>query len=105
MIEGQKSDFAEAESPDPEVTAKAKRRSFSAPYKKILTEVEAAAGTGNNWRDPAARRNLFFHVDELAEGTRCSRGRRIFTETRPEPKRNPLTGDWEGSLRIVSFRQ
>ena len=48
MIEGQKSGLAEAQSADPEVTPKAKRRSFSAPYKKkILAEVEAAAGTGN----------------------------------------------------------
>jgi len=33
---------------DPEVTAKAKRRSFSAAYlTKILAEVQAAAGSGN----------------------------------------------------------
>jgi transposase-like protein len=40
--------FSVSDSPDPEVTPKAKRRSFSAPYKKkILAEVEAAAGTGS----------------------------------------------------------
>jgi hypothetical protein len=48
MTEGQKFGLAEAASPNPEVTPKAKRRSFSAPYKKkILAEVEAAAGSGN----------------------------------------------------------
>jgi transposase-like protein len=48
MIEGQKAGFAEAESPDPEVTPKAKRRSFSATYKKkSFAEVEAAAGSGS----------------------------------------------------------
>jgi hypothetical protein len=42
MIEGQKFGLAEAASPDSEVTPKAKRRSFSALYKKkILAEVEA----------------------------------------------------------------
>jgi hypothetical protein len=43
MMQGQKPGLAESASPDPEVTPKAKRRSFSAPYKKILAEVEAAA--------------------------------------------------------------
>ena len=48
MTEGQKSGLAETESPDPEVTPKAKRRIFRAPYKKkILAEVEAAVGTGS----------------------------------------------------------
>ena len=35
--------------PDPEVTPKAKRRIFSAAYKKkILAEVDAAAGSGRS---------------------------------------------------------
>jgi transposase len=43
MIDGQTT-----ASRDPEVTPKAKRRSFSASYKKkILAEVEAATGTGS----------------------------------------------------------
>ena len=47
MSEVQKATAATAGSPDPEVTPKAKRRSFSAAYKKkILAEVDAAAGTG-----------------------------------------------------------
>ena len=44
MIDGQKAGLSETASPDPEVTPKAKRRIFSAAYKKkILAEVEAAA--------------------------------------------------------------
>jgi hypothetical protein len=47
MIDGQKAGFSGIDSADAEVIPKAKRRSFSAPYKKkILAEVEAAAGSG-----------------------------------------------------------
>ena len=59
MIQGQKPGLAESASPDPEVTPKAKRRSFSAPYKKkILAEVEAAAGTGSIARSCGARESI-----------------------------------------------
>jgi hypothetical protein len=48
MIDAQKVVLLERDSPDPEVTPKAKRGIFNAPYKKkILAEVEAAAGTGS----------------------------------------------------------
>jgi transposase len=48
MIDGQTVGFSEPVTPDPEVTPKAKRRSFSASYKKkILAEVEAAGGSGS----------------------------------------------------------
>ena len=47
MSEGQKA-FSIAEGVDPEVTPKGKRRLFSAAYKKkILSEMDAAAGSGN----------------------------------------------------------
>src|ERR1700742_1552347 len=47
MIEAQKDVLVEQDLPDPEVTPKAKRRTFKAAYKKrILAEVEAAAGSG-----------------------------------------------------------
>jgi transposase-like protein len=47
-MSGQKAGSSAASSPDTEVTAKAKRRSFGAAYKKrILAEVDAAAGTGS----------------------------------------------------------
>jgi len=44
MSDVQKAGLPGSDSPDPEVTPKAKRRSFNAPYKKkILAEVGAAA--------------------------------------------------------------
>ncbi len=48
-MNGYRSGVSEArEGIDPEVMAKAKRRTFSAAYKaKILAEVDAAAGSGN----------------------------------------------------------
>ena len=47
MIDGQESISSVLASVDPEVTPKARRRSFSAAYKKkILAEVDAAAGRG-----------------------------------------------------------
>ena len=49
MSDGQKISLSLAAAPDPEVTPKAKRRNFNATYnkKKILAEVDAAAGTGS----------------------------------------------------------
>jgi transposase len=48
MNDGLKTDVSGPSVPDSEVTPKAKRRSFSAPYKrKIVAEVEAAAGSGS----------------------------------------------------------
>ena len=48
MIDGQNLNAASSISPDPEVTMKAKRRTFSAAYKKkILAEVDAATGSGS----------------------------------------------------------
>lgn len=96
MSNGQKLAASVAVAPDPEVTPKAKRRSFSAVYKKkILAEVDAAAGTGQigvilrrediycstltGWRrerDPAVHQDLS-----------QKRG--------PEPKQNPLAAENE----------
>ena len=48
MIDGRNAARVAAVAPDPEVTPKARRRSFGAAYKKkILAEVDAAAGTGS----------------------------------------------------------
>jgi transposase len=96
MIDGQKVGLSAPDSGDPEVTPKAKRRRFSAPYKKkILAEVEAAAGSGGigeilrregiysstltNWRKER----------DIAVDGAFSRKRG------PEPKRNPLTAENE----------
>jgi hypothetical protein len=49
MIEARKDVLVERDLPDPEVTPKARRRIFKAAYKnkkRILAEVEAAAGSG-----------------------------------------------------------
>jgi hypothetical protein len=71
------------DSPDPEVTPKAKRRSFRAAYKKkILTEVDAAAGSGGIGEILRREGHLFVYVDGFAEGTRGRRGQRLFSEAR-----------------------
>ena len=56
-----------AASPDPEVTPKAKRRSFSAAYKKkILAEVDAAAGPAASVKLLRREGHLFLDADEVA---------------------------------------
>ncbi len=50
---------ASQEKIDPEVTARAKRRSYNAAYKtKILAEVDAAADTGISERSFVARPSI-----------------------------------------------
>ena len=84
------------ETADPEVTAKAKRRSFSAVYKtKILAEVEAAAGSGNIGE--ILRREGIY--SSTLTGWRKERDAAIhsaFSQKRgPEPKNNPFTAENE----------
>ena len=84
------------EAADPEVTAKAKRRSFSAAYKtKILAEVEAAAGSGNIGE--ILRREGIY--SSTLTGWRKERDAAIhsaFSQKRgPEPKNNPFTAENE----------
>ena len=98
------------ETADPEVIAKAKRRSFSAAYKtKILAEVEAAAGSGNIGE--ILRREGIY--SSTLTGWRKERDAAIhsaFSQKRgPEPKNNPFTAEneklrrrnqrWEEELR------
>ena len=85
-----------AGSPDPEVTPKGKRRSFSAAYKKkILAEVDAAAGTGNIGE--ILRREGIY--SSTLTGWRKEREAAVdtaFSQKRgPEPKHNPLTAENE----------
>lgn len=96
MIEGQKTGLAETESPDPEVTAKAKRRSFSALYKKkILAEVEAAAGSGNIG-EILRREGIYSSTLTNWRKERDAAVDGAFSRKRgPEPKRNPLSGENE----------
>jgi transposase len=104
MIDGQMVGFSEPGFPDPEATPKAKRRRFSASYKKkILAEVEAVVGSGGigeilrregiysstlaNWRKER---------DVAVDG--------VFSRKRgPEAKRNPLTAENE-KLRRQNLR-
>jgi transposase len=85
-----------AVSPDQEVTPTAKRRSFSAAYKKkILAEVDAAAGTGNIGE--ILRREGIY--SSTLTGWRKEREAAVdtaFSQKRgPEPKHNPLTAENE----------
>ena len=83
-------------SPDPEVTPKAKRRSFSAAYKtKVLAEVDAAAGTGNIGE--ILRREGIYSLTLTAwRKERDAAVHSAFSQKRgPEPKHNPFTGENE----------
>ncbi len=87
---------AAAEPVNPEVTAKAKRRSFSAAYKtKILSEVDAAAGSGNIGE--ILRREGIY--SSTLTGWRKEREAAIqsaFSQKRgPEAKNNPFTAENE----------
>ena len=96
MSNGQKLAASVAVAPDPEVTPKAKRRSFSATYKKkILAEVDAAAGTG---QIGAILRREGIYSSTLT-GWRRERDAAVhsaFSQKRgPEPKQNPLATENE----------
>lgn len=96
MIEGQNSGLAESSSPDPEVTPKAKRRSFSASYKrKVLAEVEAAAGSGGIG-EILRREGIYSSTLTNWRKERDAAVDDAFSRKRgPEPKRNPLSGENE----------
>ena len=91
MIDGQQTG-----SPDPEVTPKAKRRSFSASYKKkILTEVEAAAGTGGIG-EILRREGIYSSTLTSWRRERDAAMERVFSKKRgPEPKLYPLSAENE----------
>jgi len=97
MIEAQKDVLVERDVPDSEVTPKAKRRIFKAAYKKrILAEVEAAAGSGNIGE--ILRREGIY--SSTLTGWRKEREAAMdaaFSQKRgPEPtKHNPLAGENE----------
>src|SRR5882757_9800154 len=96
MIDGQKSGLAEAASSDPEVTPKAKRRSFSASYKKkILAEVESAAGTGGIG-EILRREGIYSSTLTSWRKERDAVMEGVFSKKRgPEPKRNPFSAENE----------
>ena len=94
MIDGRKTVAVVPDSPDTEVIPKAKRRSFSPSYKKkILAEVEAAAGTGSIGE--ILRREGIY--SSTLTGWRKEREAAVdgaFSQKRgPEPRHNPLTAE------------
>jgi transposase-like protein len=100
MSNGQKGASSVSAAPDPEVTPKAKRRSFSAVYKKkVLAEVDAAAGTG---QIGAILRREGIYSSTLT-GWRREREAAVhnaFSQKRgPEPKQNPLAAENENLRR------
>jgi transposase len=82
--------------PDPEVTPKAKRRSFSAAYKKkILAEVAAAERTGRIG-EVLRREGLYSSTLTYWRKERDAAIHGAFSQKRgPEPKHNPLTAENE----------
>jgi transposase-like protein len=81
---------------DPEVTPKAKRRSFHAAYKKkILAEVDAAAGSGGIG-EVLRREGLYSSTLTAWRKERDAAVDGAFSQKRgPEPKRNPFTSENE----------
>ena len=96
MIDGQKVVLVSGSPDDPEVTPKAKRRTFSASYKKkILGEVEAAAGTGSIG-EILRREGIYSSTLTSWRKERDAAVDGAFSQKRrPEPKRNPLTSENE----------
>ncbi len=96
MNEGQKAASSVSASPDPEVTPKAKRRIFSAAYKKkILAEADAAAGSGSIG-ELLRREGIYSSTLTRWRRERDAAVESAFTKKRgPEPKHNPLTAENE----------
>src|SRR5579859_889740 len=96
MIDGQTAGFSGAALPDPEVTPKAKRRSFSASYKKkILAEVDAAAGSGGIG-EILRREGIYSSTLTKWRKERDAAVDDAFSRKRgPEPKHNPLSSENE----------
>jgi transposase len=92
MIDGQR----RTASPDPEVTPKAKRRIFTAAYKKkILAEADAAAGSGQIG-EVLRREGIYSSTLTRWRRERDNAVDSAFSQKRgPEPKHNPLTAENE----------
>jgi transposase-like protein len=94
MNERQKATSSASGSPDPEVTPKARRRNFSAAYKKkILTEADSAAsssGIGELLR----REGIYSSTLTRWRRERDAALESAFSQKRgPAPKHNPLTAE------------
>ena len=82
--------------PDPEVTPRAKRRTFSGAYKeKILAEVDAASGSGGIG-EILRREGLYSSTLTSWRKERDGAVHKAFSKKRgPAPMRNPLAGEVE----------
>jgi transposase-like protein len=96
MNEGQEIASVLTTSPDPEVMPKAKRRIFSASYKKkILAEADDAAGTGSIG-ELLRREGIYSSTLTRWRRERDAAIETAFSQKRgPEPKHNPLTAENE----------
>ncbi len=96
MSEGQNGTFSAQVLPDGEVTPKAKRRMFNAVYKKkILAEVDAAAGSGSIG-ELLRREGIYSSTLTNWRRERDAAVESAFSQKRgPEPKHNPLTAENE----------
>src|SRR5436305_1131448 len=96
MNEGQKATSLASGAPDPEVTPKARRRNFSAAYKKkILHEADAAAGSGSIG-EVLRREGIYSSTLTRWRRERDAAVETAFSQKRgPEPKHNLLTAENE----------
>ena len=96
MSDGQKAVSMMSVSPDPEVTPTAKRRIFSATYKKkILAEADAAAGSGIIGK-LLRREGIYSSTLTRWRREREAAVEAAFSQKRgPEPKHNPFSAENE----------
>jgi transposase len=96
MDEGQNGTLSAKVVPDAEVTPKAKRRMFNAAYKKkILAEVDAAAGSGSIG-ELLRREGIYSSTLTNWRRERDAAVESAFSQKRgPEPKHNPLSAENE----------
>jgi transposase len=96
MTEGQNGTISARVVRDAEVTPKAKRRMFNAAYKKkILAEVDAAAGSGSIG-ELLRREGIYSSTLTNWRRERDAAVESAFSQKRgPEPKRNPLAAENE----------
>jgi transposase len=104
MSEGQRPAVLMGELSNSEVMAKAKRRSFSAVYKrKILAEMDAAAGTGGIGQI-LRREGIYSSTLANWRKERAAAVEGAFSQKRgPEAKHNPLSAENE-KLRRQNHR-
>jgi transposase len=94
-------DSEAASRPDPEVVAKAKRRTYTAEYKRILREAEAAAATRGGLGALLRREGLYSSLLTYWRRERAKGVLEALTPQKrgPKSKRNPLGEEVQKLLR------